>query len=78
MPAVDRSTLDLSGKGSMVIGSCQRLWGVEDDEIYGAESIKGHQRWLKDHGYDLGEVDGYHGRDTNQAMAQALKDGAYR
>lgn len=80
MPAVDRSTLDLSGRGSMVIGSCQRMWGVEDDEIYGEASIKGHQRWLIKHGYDVGEdgADGYHGRDTNQAMAKALKAGAYR
>lgn len=80
LPAVDRSTLDLSGRGSMVIGSCQRLWGVEDDEIYGEKSIKGHQQWLIDHGYDVGKhgADGYHGRDTNVAMAAALKDGAYR
>lgn len=78
MPAVDRSTLDLSGGGSMVIGSCQRLWGTGEDGIYGEQSIKAHQRWLRDHGYDPGEVDGYHGCNTNQAMAQALKAGAYR
>ena len=78
LPAIDRSTLDLSGRGSMVIGSCQRLWGVDDDEIYGEQSIKGHQKWLKANGYDPGEVDGYHGCNTNQAMAKALKDGAYR
>ena len=48
------------------------------DGLYGPSTIAAHQRWLKKLGYYAGDIDGYHGHDTNRAMAKALAAGAYR
>lgn len=48
------------------------------DGHYGRDTIKAHQRWLKKKDYYTGEIDGYHGHETNKAMCKALAAGAYR
>lgn len=66
------------GGGSDAIRYLQGKLGVSADGYYGANSIKAHQRWLKGLGYYTGEVDGYHGKQTNVAMSKALTNGDYK
>ena len=42
-------------------------------------TIVQHQRWLMNHGISVGSsgADGYHGPDTNRAVAQAIKRKLY-
>lgn len=42
-------------------------------------TIVQHQRWLMNHGISVGSsgADGYHGPDTNRAVAQAIKRNLY-
>lgn len=48
------------------------------DGLYGPSTIMAHQRWLKKLGYYTGKIDGYHGHETNRAMALALAASAYK
>lgn len=64
--------------GSDAIRVLQRIVGATPDGYYGRKSIKGNQTWLADLGYYKGEIDGYHGTQTNVAVCSALKDGAYK
>lgn len=48
------------------------------DRCYGKGTITAHQKWLKKNGYYTGKVDGYNGPETNQAVAKAIKAGAYK
>lgn len=48
------------------------------DRYYGRGCIKAHQRWLKKLGYYTGDIDGYHGCQTNVAVCKALAAGAYK
>ena len=43
-------------------------------------TIKQHQRWLIAHGISCGPdgADGYHGTNTNKAIAEAIRRGLYR
>lgn len=59
--------------GSDAVRALQRALGVEADGYYGAKSIRAHQERLKAAGYYKGEVDGYHGTQTNVAVCKALK-----
>lgn len=63
--------------GSDAVRALQRALGVEADGYYGAKSILSHQERLKASGYYKGEVDGYHGTQTNSAVCKALKAGWY-
>ncbi len=47
------------------------------DRWYGAGCISAHQRLLRDKGYYKGDIDGFHGHQTNEAMCDALLDGLY-
>ena len=42
-------------------------------------TIRKHQQWLIDNGISVGSsgADGYHGPDTNRAVAQAIKRRLY-
>lgn len=76
--AVEDATRQFGSCGSDLIRSIQRLTGVAADGFYGPNSIKAHQRWLNAKvGAGLA-VDGYHGKATNRAMAEAMKRGLYR
>lgn len=76
--AVEDATRQFGSCGSDLIRSIQRLTGVAADGYYGPNSIKAHQRWLNAKvGAGLA-VDGYHGKATNRAMAEAMKRGLYR
>ena len=64
--------------GSDAVRALQRRVGATPDGYYGRDSIRAHQSALKDAGYYGGEVDGYHGTQTNIAVCAALKAGWYR
>lgn len=65
--------------GSDTIRIIQRALGVKKvDGYYGETTIKAHQKWLKKLGYYTGELDGYHGHETNVAVCKALAAGAYK
>ena len=48
------------------------------DRLYGSGCAAAHQRALAGAGYYSGEIDGYHGTQTNAAVCRALADGWYR
>lgn len=64
--------------GSDAIRALQRRVGATPDGYYGRKSIRAHQSALKDAGYYSGDIDGYHGTQTNAAVCAALKAGWYR
>lgn len=63
--------------GSDAVKALQKALGVDADGYYGMNSIKAHQNALKSAGYYKGDVDGYHGTQTNVAVCKALKAGWY-
>ena len=76
--AVEDATRRFGSSGSDLVRSIQRMTGVAADGFYGPDSIKAHQRWLNAKvGAGLA-VDGYHGKATNRAMAEAMRRGLYR
>ena len=66
------------GGGSDAVRVLQRAFSVAADGYYGRDTIVKHQQWLKTLGCYAGEVDGYHGTQTNRAVCEALRREAYR
>lgn len=52
--------------------------GVQARQVNSGTIVQ-HQRWLMNHGISVGSsgADGYHGPDTNRAVAQAIKRNLY-
>ena len=90
--AVDGSTVEWAktgkGVGSDMVLALQKKVGCKIyPEFCGVQArqmnsgtIKQHQRWLIANGISCGScgADGYHGRDTNVAVAKAIARGLYR
>ena len=66
--------------GSAMVKSIQKLTGATVDGYMGRESVKKLQEWLIKKGYSVGKsgADGSMGPATCQAVARAIKDGAFR
>lgn len=89
--AVDQGCVEWTktgkGVGSDMVLALQRKVGCAIYPVVGGVqarqmtngTIHKHQQWLMDHGISVGScgADGYHGPDTNRAVAQAIKRKLY-
>ena len=66
--------------GSKFVMSIQSKVGTTVDGYWGINTSMAIQRWLSDHGYDLGPdgVDGYFGKMSTMALQKSLNDHAWK
>ena len=70
------SSVTYGDGGSKFVMTLQSKLSIEVDGHWGRDTSKAIQRWLVDHGYDIGPdgVDGYFGRTSTIALQKSLND----
>lgn len=63
---------EYGGGGSELVRHVQAVAAADVDGLWGADTSKGIQRYLKAHGYDCGPIDGYFGSESVKALCQSL------
>lgn len=66
--------------GSPMVKALQTKIGVKSDGYFGKDTAKGLQRFLKNHGYNIGEcgIDGVFGKDSCKALGEAIADQIFK